>query len=122
MATRPLGFWNAAQAIGREEIRELIRRPGMYLFVPLILWQAVQNSLFAIGPFNSQILLTPGVMAARQLNTLALLICVLLLFYTVESLHKERGRQLAEIFNSTPIPTGVDSPGQDDRQTVWWRA
>ncbi|MCY3611139.1 MAG: M1 family aminopeptidase [Gemmatimonadetes bacterium] len=106
MATRPLGFWNAAQAIGREEIRELIRRPGMYLFVPLILWQAVQNSLFAIGPFNSQILLTPGVMAARQLNTLALLICVLLLFYTVESLHKERGRQLAEIFNSTPIPTG----------------
>jgi len=106
MATRPLGFWNAAQAIGREEIRELIRRPGMYLFVPLILWQAVQNSLFAIGPFNSQILLTPGIMAARQLNTLALLICVLLLFYTVESLYKERGRQLAEIFNSTPIPTG----------------
>ena len=106
MATRPLGFWRAAQAIGREEIRELIRRPGMYLFVPLILWQAILNSLFAIGPFNSQVLLTPGVMAARQLNTLALLICVLLLFYTVESLHKERGRQLAEIFNSTPIPTG----------------
>ena len=106
MATRPLGFWRAARVIGREEVRELIRRPGMYLFVPLILWQSVANSVFAIGAFNSRVLLTPGDMAVRQLNTLALLICFLLLFYTVESLHKERGRQLAEIFNSTPIPTG----------------
>ena len=106
MATQPLGFWKAAAAIGREEVRELVRRPGMYLFVPLILWQSIANSVFAIGAFNSRVLLTPGEMAVRQLNTLALLICFLLLFYTVESLHKERGRQLAEIFNSTPIPTG----------------
>ena len=106
MATEPLGFWKAARVIGREEVSELIRRPGMYLFVPLILYQSIVATLFAFGPFNSPLLLTSGAVAARQLNTLNLLICFLLLFYTVESLHKERGRKLNEIFNSTPIPTG----------------
>ena len=106
MATEPLGFWQAARVIAREEVRELLRRPGMYLFVPLILYQSIGTTLFTIGPFNSRLLLTSGDVAARQLNTLSLLICFLLLFYTVESLHKERSRRLAEIFNATPIGTG----------------
>ncbi len=106
MATQPLGFWKAAGVIGREEVRELVRRPGMYLFVPLILYQSIVNTLIAIGPFNSPLLLTSGSVAVRQLNTLSLLICFLLLFYTVESLHRERGRRLAEIFHATPIGTG----------------
>ena len=106
MATQPLGFWKAAGVIGREEVRELVRRPGMYLFVPLILQQSIVNTLIAIGPFNSPLLLTSGAVAVRQLNTLSLLICFLLLFYTVESLHRERGRRLAEIFHATPIGTG----------------
>ena len=107
MATEPLGFWKAARVIGREEVRELVRRPGMYLFVPLILYQSVFTTLVAIGPFNSRLLLTSGAVAVRQLNTLSLLISFLLLFYTVESLHKERSRRLAEIFNATPIGTGA---------------
>ncbi len=106
MATEPLGFWKAAREIGREEVRELVRRPGMYLFVPLILYQSIFATLVAIGPFNSRLLLTSGAVAVRQLNTLTLLICFLLLFYTVESLHKERSRRLAEIFHATPIGTG----------------
>ncbi len=106
MATQPLGFWKAARVIGREEVRELVRRPGMYLFVPLILYQSIFTTVVAIGPFNSRLLLTSGAVAVRQLNTLALLICLLLLFYTVESLHKERSRRLAEIFHTTPIGTG----------------
>ncbi len=106
MATEPLGFWKAARAIGREEVRELVRRPGMYLFVPLILYQSIFTTLVAVGPFNSRLLLTSGAVAVRQLNTLSLLICFLLLFYTVESLHKERSRRLAEIFHATPIGTG----------------
>ncbi len=106
MATQPLGFWKAARVIGREEVRELVRRPGMYLFVPLILYQSIFTTVVAIGPFNSRLLLTSGAVAVRQLNTLSLLICLLLLFYTVESLHKERSRRLAEIFHTTPIGTG----------------
>ncbi len=105
MTTRPLGFRQATRAIAREEIRELVRRPGMYLFVPLILYQSIFATLVAIGPFDSRLLLTSGAVAVRQLNTLSLLVCLLLLFYTVESLYKERSRRLAEIFHTTPVAT-----------------
>ena len=107
MATRPIGFWKAARVIARSEIRDLVVRPGMYLFVPLILFQVLSTTVLAIGPFNSRILLTSGALAVNQLNTLNLLICFLLLFYTVESLHKERSRRLHEIFSSTSVGTGA---------------
>ncbi len=107
MTTRPIGFWKAARVIARSEIRDLVVRPGMYLFVPLILFQVLSTTVLAIGPFNSRILLTSGALAVNQLNTLNLLICFLLLFYTVESLHKERSRRLHEIFSSTPVGTGA---------------
>ncbi len=107
MTVRLPGFWRAVRTVGNSEVRDLLVRPGMYLFVPLIIYQSVFNLTISVGPFDSQILLTPGAAATRQINTLALLVCVLLLFYTVESLHKERGRRLAEIFNSTPIGTGA---------------
>lgn len=107
MTTKVPGFWRTVRAVGGSEVRDLLVRPGMYLFVPLILYQSVFNLTILPGPFDSQTLLTPGAAAARQINTLALLVCVLLLFYTVESLHKERGRRLAEIFNATPIGTGA---------------
>ena len=107
MTTRPLGFWRGAGVIARGEIRDLVVRPGMYLFVPLILFQTLSSTLLAIGPFDSRILLTPGGVADRQLNTLNLLICFLLLFYTVESLHRERSRRMHEIFGATPVGTGA---------------
>ena len=107
MGTRPVGFLTAATAIGKAEIRELIVRPGLYLFVPLIVWQSISQSLFALGPFDSPLLLTSGTMAARQFNTLSLLVCVLLLFYTVESLMKERAQRFGEIFRTTPVATGA---------------
>ncbi len=107
MRTDPPGFLTAATAIGRAEVRELTVRAGMYLFVPLILYQSVSQALFALGPFDSPLLLTSGAMAARQFNTLSLLVCVLLLFYTVESLMKERAQRFAEIYRTTPVGTGA---------------
>ena len=107
MATRPPGFRKGAGLIARSEIRDLVVRPGMYLFVPLILFQTLASTLLATGPFDSRLLLTSGGVAARQLNTLNLLICFLLLFYTVESLHRERSSRLHEIFAATPVGTGA---------------
>ncbi|MDE2981431.1 MAG: M1 family aminopeptidase [Gemmatimonadota bacterium] len=107
MTTRPPGLWKGAGVIARGEIRDLVVRPGMYLFVPLILFQTIDSTLFAFGPFSSRLWLTSGAVATRQLNTLLLLICFLLLFYTVESLHKERSRRLHEIFGATPVGTGA---------------
>ena len=107
MTTRPLGFRKAAMAITRSEVRDLVARPAMYFFVPLILVQAISETVLGYGLFGSRILLTPGTVADQQLNTLNLLICFLLLFYTVESLHKEPNRRMHEIFNSAPLGTGA---------------
>ena len=107
MTTRPLGFWRAAMTITRSEVRDLVARPPMYFFVPLILVQAISSTALSYGSFGSRVLLTPGAVADQQLNTLNLLICFLLLFYTVESLHKERTRRMHEIFNSAPVGTGA---------------
>ena len=107
MRTAPLGFLAAARTIGRAEIRELMVRPGIYLFVPLILYQSVSQSLFALGPFDAPLLVTSGTMAARQFNTLSLLICILLMFYAVESLMKERAQRFADIYRTMPVHTGA---------------
>ena len=107
MSSRPLAFWQATRFIAREEIGELLRRPALYLFAPVIIWVAISNTLLALGPFSSRILLTSGEVAVRQLNGLNIMLCFLLLFYTVESLHKERGRGLSEIYHSMPIGTGA---------------
>ncbi|MDE2710840.1 MAG: M1 family aminopeptidase [Acidobacteriota bacterium] len=107
MRTVPPGFFAAVHAIARTEVRELLVRPWLYLFVPLIVWQSVSASLLALGPFDSPLLVTSGAMAASQFNTLSLLVCILLLFYTVESLMKERTQRLAEIYRATPVGTGA---------------
>ena len=106
MTTRPVGFWKGAAVIARGEVRDLVVRPGMYLFVPLILFMAFE-SVIAVGSFDSRLLNTPGGMAEGQINTLSVLLCFLLLFYTVESLHKERSNRLHEIFAATPVGTGA---------------
>ena len=106
MMTRAVGFRKGSGLIARGEIRDLAVRPGMYLFVPLILFMAFQT-LFTTGPFDSLLLLTPGEMAEDQLNTLNSLLCFLLLFYTVESLHRERSHRMHEIFGATSVGTGA---------------
>ena len=106
MATRPLGFWKAAATIARGEIRDLLVRPGMYLCVPLILWVTTETSGGLSGPLDLRNLVAPGTVATSHLFDLSLMICFLLLFYTVESLHKERSRRMHEIFGSAPVGTG----------------
>lgn len=106
MSSQPRGFWRSTATILAAEVRDLVSRPGMYLFAPLIIYQAVVQTILAVGPFDSRLLLTPGEAAASQVNTLSLLVCVLLLFYTVESLHKERSRGMDGIVYAAPVPTG----------------
>ena len=101
MTTRPLGFWKAAGAIARNEIRDLLVRPGMYLCVPLILWMTTARASVI------DTLLTSGISASRQYTDLGLFMCLLLLFYTVESLYRERSRRMHEIVGSAPVRTGA---------------
>jgi ABC-type Na+ efflux pump permease subunit len=95
------GIWLVASV----ELRELRSSAGLYLFVPIILLQTLGTSLVAVGAFDTPLLLTPGTLAVGSMNTLTLLVCLLLLFYMVESLQRERQTGLGSIYFATPVPS-----------------
>jgi ABC-2 type transport system permease protein len=98
------GFWAGTLEVARVEWRELWKHPGLYLFVPMILIQ-VFGSVVEVGAFDTPLLNTPGILAVKNMNTLTLLVCMLILFYTTESLQREQGSGLAPIHHATPLPT-----------------
>jgi ABC-type Na+ efflux pump permease subunit len=104
-ARRP-GLLSAAWTIARMELIELRSSPGLYLFIPLLLLEATGPNLIAIGAFDTPLLLTSGTFAQRAMNPLATMICLLLMFYTVESFLRERTTRLVEISEATPVRTG----------------
>jgi len=93
--------------IARAELRELFRQAGLYVFVPLILIQVLGNILLAVGPFDTPLLLTSGITAVGAANQTSVFICFLLMFYTVESLERERSTDFAQILYATPMRTGA---------------
>jgi ABC-2 type transport system permease protein len=107
MRSRPPGFLRGLLAVFRFELAELISQPGIYIFLPAVLlflkidFDAGQ----APGPFGAPVLLTPGTAAVRGLLVLTPWLCLLLLFYTVESLQRERSTQLAPVLYATPVGT-----------------
>lgn len=101
------GFMRGVLAVAKFEAKNLRNQPGLYLFIPLIVLQAIENGYFRTGPFDTRLLLTPGTFAASTMNTLTLLICLLILFYTVESLLRERNSGVAPIVYSTPVRSGA---------------
>ncbi len=89
----------------RADLRELRSSPGLYLFVPIILLQVIGTATFAVGAFDTPLLLTAGTLATGAMNTLTLLITLLLLFYTVESLEREKNTGFGAMFFTTPVRT-----------------
>lgn len=105
MRNRRPGFVRATLEIARVELQELRASAGFYLFVPLILAQTAGTAALALGAFDTPLLLTSGLLAWKSMNTLTFLVCLLLFFYTTESLERERARGLAPIHSSTPVAT-----------------
>jgi len=98
------GFWPGTLEVARVEWHELRKHPGLYLFVPMILIQ-VFGSVVSVGAFDTPVLNTSGILAVGNMNTLTLLISMLILFYTVESLQREKSSGLAPMLYATPIRT-----------------
>lgn len=90
--------WN----IARYELKELRYSPSLYLFVPFIIIEVIGNSLFMEGAFGTPLLHTSGSLAQNAMTILAILGCLLMMFYTVESQLRERIKRLAPIFYATP--------------------
>ncbi|MBN1549864.1 hypothetical protein JW979_00275 [bacterium] len=107
MTTRVPAIMESLWVVFSSEMTELFRQPGLYLFIPLVLLQTLTSALFALGPFDTYILSTPGIFAVRTMNTLTFLGCLLLLFYLVESLMRDKRVRLAEISMASPVQTSA---------------
>ena len=90
MRTGGAGLVQGTLEVAGTELRNLLASPGLYLFGVLILVQTLGNSLIALGPFQTELLITPGEAAVQSMETLSLLLGLLLMFYTVESIERER--------------------------------
>ena len=107
MRSGAAGFWQTVRQVARSEMRELRSQPGLYLFVPLILFQTIASSLVSLGAFDTPLLLTPGTLAVTQMEFMTTLLSLLLIFYAVESMERERATGFSAIANALPIRTSA---------------
>jgi len=105
-------FLLTVRSVALAEGRELLRQKGLYVFVPLILLQVLGSSLSALGAFDTPVLLTPGTTAVGVTNQMVIFMLLLLLFYTVESLERERSTGLAPVLYATPVRTAAFLTGK----------
>jgi ABC-type transport system involved in multi-copper enzyme maturation permease subunit len=105
MGSEPPSFLRSLWLVARVELRELRSQPGLYLFVPIILLQTIGTNVLAVGAFDTPLLATSGSLAIASMNTLTFLVCLLLMFYTVESLQRDRTTGLSSILYATSVQT-----------------
>jgi hypothetical protein len=101
----PPRLWRSILDVARFELRELRHQPGLYLFIPLIVLETIGTGLIDVGVFQTPLLATSGTLAVKSMNVLTFLVTMLLMFYTVESLERERTTGLAPIYYATPVRT-----------------
>ena len=110
-------FLTSALEVMGAELHGFLRHPGLYLFVPLILIQTLLND-YNTGAFDTKLLNTSGLLATGMMNTLTLLVCMLILFYTTESLQRERSTGFGAIAYSTPMRTAAFLTGKSLANSV----
>ena len=102
MTASPPGLLEGTLLFAREELGRLVREPAVYLFAFFIILQALGNALLQTGAFDVQILQTPGLLAAGTNGTLAFMVCLLLMFFTAESLQREQTTGTQSMIYSSP--------------------
>ena len=112
MSTGKPGFLASVVDVARFEAKNLRSQPGLYIFIPLIILQVSGSGFSRVGAFDTPLLLTPGAAAVGSMNTLTLLVCFLLLFYTVESIGREWHTGLAPMYYATPARTAAVLTGK----------
>ena len=105
MRQRPVSFLGGVRATAGTEVRNLLASPALYLFSALILIQVLGSSLVFLGAFQTRLLLTPGVLAVGSMGELSFLLSALLMFYTVESLERDKRTGFGALAWSSPLRT-----------------
>jgi ABC-type transport system involved in multi-copper enzyme maturation permease subunit len=102
MIGRPVGLFRGGAAVAATELKNLLASPGLYLFGALIMMMTVSSAILNYGRLGEELMLTPGKLAEQSMEIVGLMTCMLLMFYTAESIERERVTGLAPLSFSTP--------------------
>lgn len=107
MSSRAPGFLSSTLHIARAELRELRAHPALYLFLPFIVFLVLEFATEGSAVLGAPVIYTAGFIAIGTIEIITVLVCLLLLFYTVESVHRETTTSFGAILFATPFRTGA---------------
>ncbi|HSG38736.1 MAG TPA: M1 family aminopeptidase [Thermoanaerobaculia bacterium] len=107
MTSAPPGFLASTMRMVRSEIEELSGQPVLYLLIPFAMLLVVESAETETDSLGGAVLQTAGGLAVGTLEMITTLVCLLLMFQTVESVQRDRGAGFALIFYSAPFRTGA---------------
>ena len=107
MTSRAPGFVTSTLHIARAELRELRGHPALYLFIPLIVFLVLEFASEGNATLGAPVIYTAGALAVGTVEIITVLVCLLLLFYTVESVHRETTTGFGAILFASPFKTSA---------------
>jgi hypothetical protein len=107
MTARPPGFHVSALQVLRGELAELRAHPALYIFTPLVMMMVWEYAASTTGSLDAPIIMSAGRIAVGALERISIPVCLLLLFYLVESLSRDRATRVDSILYATPVRTAA---------------
>ena len=112
MTQRAVSRPRQVACFARAELGALLREPALYVFWLFVLSQSMASSLLVRGAFQTRVLVTPGRLAVGSFNTLTAMVCVLILYFLVEALERERATGVQPLVDAAPYDTGSRIAGK----------
>ncbi len=103
MRSRAPGIWRGALTVARAEAGELLRKPGLYLFLLFLVLFSVANQSDKSMMFGTKVLQTPGLLAQWGMAPLAVMVTLLTLVYGVDTLERDRATRFAAVGHALPV-------------------
>lgn len=108
MASHTPSFFTNLWHITRIEIYILLRQPILYLFILFTIGMIMEMATEAgSGPFGAHAILTSGSMAVATIAIASFLLCLVLLFYTIESYQRDQSTGFQAILYASPFRTAA---------------
>lgn len=106
MSASPPGYLRTLLVVFRAELAEMRAQPILLLAVPVVVLTVLEFAT-ATDVAGGAVMLTAGQMAVNGVEILTVLLSLLILFSTVEALHREQTTGLAAIYFSAPFSAGA---------------
>ncbi|MEM6647548.1 MAG: ABC transporter permease subunit [Bacteroidota bacterium] len=107
MVSAAPGWFSSMWTIARAEMRELRGQPVLYLLLLFCGYTVLEFGTVGGSVLGAAVVLTGGRVAVQAIIVLTILLSLVLVFYTVETLHRERTTRTEAILFALPFRTSA---------------